>query len=54
MDKLRARMPKPEQANHDNSPAEATVQVEGHRYHVSDNDPKIKLIQYQLMFEGLI
>ena len=54
MDKLRARMPEPEPPKNEDPTAEATIQVEGHRDRVSDDDPKMKLIQYQLMFEGLV
>ena len=54
MDKLRARMPEPEPPKNDDPPAEATIRVEDHRYRVTDDDPKMKLIQYQLMFEGLV
>ena len=54
MDKLRARMPEPEPPKNDDPSAEATIRVEGHRYRVTDDDPKMTLIQYQLMFEGLV
>ena len=44
MDKLRARMPEP----HDAEPP----MPEAPRVHISDDDPKMQLIRYQLLWEG--